>query len=224
MPRTKRDGLILTNEDGNCILVRADGDELPAVLERASKWADEEGYVLTAPAQVRLQWIRAVPCPEREHSHQGWLCDRGPGTTWMPCRKGRGAFQGVLADVTLNTDEIVALCTLQFASGGLIGARPVDDYAVHLVRQNARQGTPGPTLCGIDRFHPDSAGWSVGGGISGPDVVRKPCPGCAGAARSEFPGLPVSGLGAKEMGAVLGVPWRHWGGTYRQPEKVSTDA
>jgi hypothetical protein len=124
-----------------------------------------------------------------------------------------------------TSDEIVALCTLQFASGGLFDARPVDDYAVHLVRQT-RRGTPGPTLCGLDRFHPDSAGWSVGGGLSGPDIVHKPCPGCAGAARAEFPGLPVSGLGAKEMAAVLGVPWRHWGGggAYQQPETVSTDA
>lgn len=102
-------------------------------------------------------------------------------------------------------DEIVALCTLQFASGGLIGARPVDDYAVHLVRQNARQGTPGPTLCGIDRFYPDSAGWSVGGGISGPGITHKPCPGCAAAAEAEFPGLPITGsIGAREMAAVLG--------------------
>jgi hypothetical protein len=74
----------------------------------------------------------------------------------------------------------------------------------------------------IDRFYPDSAGSSVGGGIRGPGIVHEPC--AAQAARDGFPGLPVSGLGANEMGAVLGVPWRHWGGTYRQPEVVSTDA
>lgn len=98
-PRTKPDGLILGNEDGSCILVRGDGDALPVVLARARQWAAEEGYALTDPSQVRLQWIRAVPCPEREHSHQGWLCGRGPGTFYLPSAPGRGAFQGVLADI-----------------------------------------------------------------------------------------------------------------------------
>jgi|SRR6185437_5835814 len=106
---------------------------------------------------------------------------------------------------------VTGLVTLQFLSGGLFDGKPVDDYAVHLVRA-ARTGTPGPTLCGIDRFHPDSAGWSVGGGISGPDIVHVPCPGCAGAAREQFPALEVTGLGAKEMAEVLGVPWSRWNG------------
>ena len=108
-----------------------------------------------------------------------------------------------------TTDRITALSTLQFASGGLFDAEPVDDYTVHLVRSNERGGTPGPTLCGIDRFHPDSAGWSVGGGISGPTIVHKPCPGCAEVARREFAGLPVGGLGAAEMTAVLTVLCKH---------------
>jgi hypothetical protein len=106
---------------------------------------------------------------------------------------------------------IVGLITLQFATGGLIITGPVDDYAVHLVRSTAK-GTPGPTLCGIDRFHEDSAGWSLGGGLGGPGIVHKPCPGCAEVARAKFPGLEVTGLGAREMAAVLGVPWSHWNG------------
>ena len=100
MSKVKQDGMILTNPDGNCILVRADGDELPAVVDRAREWAAEEGYVLTDPSSVRLQWIRAVPCPEREHSHDGWECNSGPGTFYIPCREGRGAFRGVLADIS----------------------------------------------------------------------------------------------------------------------------
>jgi hypothetical protein len=95
----KPDGLILSNEDGGCILVRANGDALPVVVDRAREWAAEEGYVLTNSSEVRLQWIRAVPCPEREHSHEGWHCGRGPGTFYIPCAPGRGAFQGVLADI-----------------------------------------------------------------------------------------------------------------------------
>lgn len=100
MARVKQDGMILTNPDGNCILVRAHGDELPVVLGRAREWAAEEGYVLTDPEGVRIQWIRAVPCPPREHGHDGWDCDIRGGVFYMPSRASRGAFQGVLADVS----------------------------------------------------------------------------------------------------------------------------
>ena len=89
--------------------------------------------------------------------------------------------------------------------------KPVDDYTVHLVR-HTKGGTPGPTLCNLDRFHPKSAGWSVGGGLSGPGIIHKPCPGCTEAARTYFPGLEVTGLGAREMAEALGVPWSHWNG------------
>lgn len=112
---------------------------------------------------------------------------------------------------TETAAPVVGLVTLQFANGGLFDSQPVDDYAVHLVRFTAK-GTPGPTLCLLDRFHPKSAGWSVGGGISGPGIVHKPCPGCADAARDQFPGLAVTGLGAREMSEVLGVPWSNWNG------------
>jgi hypothetical protein len=113
---------------------------------------------------------------------------------------GKPAISGAIP-----VDQVTALRTLQFHAGGLLDSEPVDDYAVHLVRQ-AAAGTPGPTLCGIDRFAEGSAGWSVGGGISGPGIVHKPCPGCAQAARARFPGLPVTGsVGAQEMAAELGV-------------------
>lgn len=101
---------------------------------------------------------------------------------------------------------VVALVTLQMSWGGLFDGRPADGYAVHLVRCSAGGGTPGPALCGIDRFAPDAPGWSVGGGIGGPSVTHKPCPGCADAAREQFPGLPVTGsVGGKEMAEFLGV-------------------
>lgn len=118
--------------------------------------------------------------------------------------------------MSAETAEIVGLVTLQFHTGGLLDGKPVDGYAVHLIRC-AKRGTPGPTLCGIDRFHPDSAGWSVGGGYSGPSIVHKPCPGCAETARDQFPSLEVTGLGAKEMAEALGVPWSSWnGGQFKQ--------
>lgn len=102
-----------------------------------------------------------------------------------------------------NAHEIVALTTLQFANGGLMDATPVDNWRVHLVRTTSR-GTPGGTLCGIDRTDPDGPGWSVGGGMQGPDIEHKPCPGCAVVARDEFPELPIHGLGARQMCEALG--------------------
>lgn len=109
------------------------------------------------------------------------------------------------------SDEITALSTLQFSWGGLFDGSPADDYAVHLIRETGH-GTPGPTLCGIDRFGPAAPGWSRGGGIRGPGIVHKPCPGCAAAAREQFPGLPVVGsVGAAEMAAELGVEAKRYG-------------
>lgn len=102
---------------------------------------------------------------------------------------------------------VTALVTLQFASGGLFDPRPVDAYACHLVRSTPN-GTPGPTLCGLDRFAKAGAGWSLRGGVSGPGITHEPCPGCRDAARAEFPGLPVSGLGGAKMAAELGVGWK----------------
>ncbi len=92
-------------------------------------------------------------------------------------------------------DEIVSLATLQFGSGGLFDAKPVDDYKVHLVREKACGGTPGPTLCGIQRFHPEGAGWSVRGGITPRGHAFTPCDGCAEVRAARFPTFEIHGLG-----------------------------
>jgi hypothetical protein len=102
------------------------------------------------------------------------------------------------ADATYRGLAVTGLATLQFHSGDLIQERPVDGYKVHLVRSTER-GTPGPTLCGIDRFHPDTAGWSVRGGVTGPNITHERCPGCA-EHLSEFAGLPITGLGHGAFG------------------------
>lgn len=104
--------------------------------------------------------------------------------------------------------EVTGLVTLQFAWGGLIGAKPAESPSlIHLVR-SARRGSPGPTLCGIDRFGGDVPGWSLGGGVTGPGYEHVPCPGCAAAARKQFPGLPVHGyVGGKQMAEHLGVSY-----------------
>jgi hypothetical protein len=105
----------------------------------------------------------------------------------------------------MSAETITYLETLQFVNGGLFDGRPTD-YLVHLVRGTSR-GTPGPTLCGIDRFAPDVPGWSVGGGICGPGMEHAPCGGCADVARRDFAGLPVVGMRplSEPMAAALGV-------------------
>lgn len=102
-----------------------------------------------------------------------------------------------------NDPTVRALSTLQFSWGGLFNSKPADNYAVHLVRRTNR-GTPGPSLCGIDRMDPKGPGFSVGGGISGKGVVHRPCSGCVATATTEFPGLPVTGsIGAAEIREAL---------------------
>jgi hypothetical protein len=105
--------------------------------------------------------------------------------------------------MTTTDLPVTSLVTLQFSWGGLFDGRPADGHQVHLVRSTSR-GTPGPTLCGIDRFAPETPGWSIGGGLDGHGITHKPCRGCVTTAHTEFPGLPISGsAGAKEIRAAL---------------------
>ncbi|MFJ4168363.1 hypothetical protein ACIPY3_02520 [Paenarthrobacter sp. NPDC089714] len=87
--------------------------------------------------------------------------------------------------------RVVALATLQFTSGGLFDGRPADKR-IHLVRMTD-SGTPGPTICGIDRFDKNGPGWSVGGGISGPGIEAMACPGCEAVAQRDYSAAPVWG-------------------------------
>lgn len=98
------------------------------------------------------------------------------------------------------------LATIQLAWGGLLDSRSADDLA-HLVRGTAT-GTPGPVLCGIDRFAKDGPGFNVGGGVTPHGVIFDACPGCVAAAKDRFPGLPVAGMPsmATRLAEVLDVP------------------
>ncbi|MEV1295163.1 hypothetical protein [Pseudonocardia sp. NPDC049635] len=101
--------------------------------------------------------------------------------------------------------EIVALTACQQAPPI---TRDTDGvlYLVHLVRVAANGGTPGPFLCGVDRFGPDAGSWSIGGGVSGPAVRQGPCPGCVTRWRRDYPGITeVRGsVGAAELMAARG--------------------
>lgn len=81
-------------------------------------------------------------------------------------------------------------------------------YLVHLVRSVAGGGTPGPFLCGGDRFGPDAPGWSLRGGVSGPNVTQQPCAGCVRAWRANYRFIPdvTPGVGAAELRAAAAAP------------------
>jgi hypothetical protein len=85
--------------------------------------------------------------------------------------------------------EVTALSTLQFGWGGLFDTRPIG--SICLVR-STRTGTPGPSLCGIDRFAADAPGWSIGGGVSNPNA--QPCAGCTEVRSAAYPDRGVSGM------------------------------
>lgn len=87
--------------------------------------------------------------------------------------------------------EVTSLSTLQFAVGGLVDA--TTDCVVHLVRAT-RSGTPGPTLCGIDRFAPTTPGWSIRGGVDAPTMTHTPCGRCVKKAARDYADLPVHGM------------------------------
>ncbi|ALY08900.1 hypothetical protein GALAXY_56 [Arthrobacter phage Galaxy] len=81
-------------------------------------------------------------------------------------------------------NRVVALASLQFSLRVLVGE-------IHLVRMVANGGTPGPTLCGLDRFAAGAPGWSVGGGVTGAGIELKPCRGCEEVAGRDYPAAPV---------------------------------
>jgi hypothetical protein len=91
---------------------------------------------------------------------------------------------------TLTREDVVGLATLQFAMGGLFDARPTSTH-IHLVRHTAG-GTPGDTLCGLPRFGDAcKAGWSINGGITGPNYTHDGCRECILAANTLYPGIAV---------------------------------
>lgn len=95
------------------------------------------------------------------------------------------------------TREVVYLATLQFSTGGLFDGKPTSSR-IHLIR-GTHSGTPGPTLCGIERMQRDGngkligPGFSVGGGIIEHGREYVCCEECSEVARRDFPGLPVAG-------------------------------
>lgn len=91
-----------------------------------------------------------------------------------------------------RTATVVGLEACQFgATGREAPEAPYDD--IHLVRKTAT-GTPGPTLCGIDRFTKDGPGWDMGIGYVRTGVTPTGCSACAIEAAEKFHDVPIQGL------------------------------
>lgn len=107
--------------------------------------------------------------------------------------------------------EVVYLETLQFSWGGLFDSRLADGGLIHLV-EHYYSGA-GPALCGIDRHAKDSPGWSLGGGLSGPNIPQIPCEGCVAVAKEKFADLPIGGgCGSKVIAEAIGTDHYDHGG------------
>ena len=73
-----------------------------------------------------------------------------------------------------------------FSSGGLLDSKPVDGLS-HLIAHRPGGGTPGPTLCGIDRFAKGGAGGGFHPTSSNIFGVEAPvCPTCVDALRARI--------------------------------------
>jgi hypothetical protein len=135
--------------------------------------------------------------------------------------------------------DVVYLATLQFSVGGLFDGEPLSNR-VHLIRGTHR-GTPGPTLCGIERMQRDEngkligPGFSVGGGIIDSRVTYECCRDCAETARRDFSGVPVAGarpfsdvcaaaVGAEGYGHSCDVPARRDHDARRRAEREAARA
>ena len=161
------------------------------------------------PPKPRL--YRMNPDPSGEH---GWILGE-------PSKPGPGVWTGALVKLVqigcrecqyvggkhhpggcLNAG-ITGLTTLQFQGERKRAGSPYSLLTVHAVRVRAARpgltgGTPGPTLCDINRFTREDdgiPGWSVGGGIMGGDLDTqfRGCYLCVDRAARDFPGIPISG-------------------------------
>jgi hypothetical protein len=192
-------------EPGVHAIVRYSGDpdEFTALAHAWLAENIEHSVFFDYPVAVvapELRWFRMNPYSGDDY---GW-------SLGFPTGPGRGNWLGSYLKVVkigcseckylhgahhpggcLNTG-IVGFQTCQMS---LPGARKSNEV-IHLVRVRGRApgrlgGTPGPTMCGVDRHGPD-VGFVMGGGTVGPDMRIRACYQCVHQAKREFPGLPVS--------------------------------
>lgn len=149
-----------------------------------------------------LQWFRMNPYPGDDYA---W-------TLGFPAGPGRGNWRGsYLTVVKIGCSECQYLNGTHHPGGclneGVTGlttcmltpaksewmqesTRRRAKQMIHLVRSRPG-GTPGHTLCDIDRFGP-GVSFDMGGGYTWQGVKFTACYMCVRSAKRDFPGLPVS--------------------------------
>lgn len=216
--------LLDSDTPGVQAVVRYSGDPDEFVALAHAWLIQTEGSFFDAPyaiAAPELAWFRFNPESSDEYAWQ----------LGHPTGPGRGNWRGSLLRLVqigcsecrylhgrhdpsgcLNAD-IDGLVTLQFGGRDVSDHHPMSRLTVHAVRSRGSRpgrmgGTPGPTLCDIDRFSPGTQGWSVGGGVIDRNMQFHACYLCGQKARRDFPGLPISGSLplAKAFAAGAGVP------------------
>jgi hypothetical protein len=154
-------------------------------------------------AQARGHIVAHNPQPGSPHAWR-WTCKCGDSVFFTAGKIHGPAADNVCPNPT-TMDTVIYLATCQFSWGGLIDGVAVDDL-LHLVRGTLR-GTPGDTLCGIDRFAVDAPGFNICGGITKHGQTHTPCPGCVTVGRGLYPGVPAAGLTQNcDFETALGVP------------------
>jgi hypothetical protein len=158
-----------------------------------------EAFALYGPVLPRTGELEPVTPPFRRTTvHRAHLTgdvDLGTVPGEMPAPLQRAVlryersgevFAYRIALVNLGGQDVTGLVTMQTGLG-------YGEYALHLVRSTAT-GTPGPALCGLDRFGPDAPGWDLRGGTTGPDVTQRPCISCLTGATLRYPAMRVTGI------------------------------
>jgi len=98
---------VLHNEDGPILLVR--GESAAEALALAADEAACNGMAVTdTEADIRLGWVRAMPChPGGHEARDGFdWCDGGMRCHYAYGKPGPGAFQGAFVNVRyLSSDD-----------------------------------------------------------------------------------------------------------------------
>jgi hypothetical protein len=219
----------------------AEGDPDEYGVVRYSGDPDEftaAAHAWLAKRRPSFDGVMAVLPPQPRYYR--WVPGGEYGLTLHEAKPGRGAWLGAILRVTrigcalcyrlggahaddcLNAN-VTALATLQF--GGTRATGPLSETWIHAVRSKGRRpgligGTPGPTLCDIERFAPDTPGWSIGGGSYSPAKTYRGCYLCGKVARDQFPGVPISGArwAAEAFAATTGVPLIGWMSEQKTPQ------
>lgn len=203
---------LIDSDEPAVVRYSGDPDEYYAL---AWSWLmDEHGLFYDHPIAVAPPQPRWFRMNAYQGDDYGWLLGfaDGPGRgNWLGsylrivkigCSECR-CLHGRHADGCLNAGIVgleTCMLTLAPAPGFPKRTRRRAADMIHLVRMRST-GTPGPTLCGLDRFGPGTS-FSMGGGYTYQGQHLRACYMCVKVARREFPGLKVN-TGMREFAQLF---------------------